>query len=129
MSEFNPETAEHIGIIGNGNIACDIARMFLKDPSEFNNSDAPEHVMKQLRNSKVNTVQMIGRRGITHAAFSIKEIRELAAIENLQTYMVLPEIEDSLTEASKTELLDRAIGRRSKFLRDTFEFIEHGEHY
>lgn len=72
---------------------------------------------------------MIGRRGITHAAFSIKEIRELASLENLQTYMVLPEIEDSLTEASKTELLDRAIGRRSKFLKETFDFIESGEHY
>jgi len=47
-AEFDAEKHEHIGIIGNGNIACDISRMFLKDPSEFTNSDTPAHVMKAL---------------------------------------------------------------------------------
>ena len=107
--DFDPETHSHIGIIGNGNIACDIARMFLKDPSEFHESDTPEHVMEKLRHSKVNTVQMIGRRGITQAAFSTKEIRELANLSNVKTYMVFSEVEDSMTDASHTELLDRAI--------------------
>ena len=127
--EFNPEVNEHIGIIGNGNIACDIARMFLKDPSEFHNSDTPEHVMESLRRSKINTVQMIGRRGITQAAFSTKEIRELASLKNVKTYMVYPEVEESMTDASHTEMLDRAISRRTKFLREEFDIIENGEHY
>mmetsp|Transcript_47332 Transcript_47332/g.62630 ORF Transcript_47332/g.62630 Transcript_47332/m.62630 type:complete len:284 (-) Transcript_47332:403-1254(-) len=127
--EFNPEEHEHIGIVGNGNIACDIARMFLKDPSLFTSSDTPANVMSALQRSKVNTVQMIGRRGITQAAFSTKEIRELASLDNLKTYMVLPEVQDSMTEASRTETLDRAIGRRTKFLTDSFDLIEHGEHY
>jgi len=83
QAEFNPEEHQHIGIIGNGNIACDITRMFLKDPTEFKDSDAPEHVMEQLRRSRVNTIQMIGRRGITQAAFTTKEIRELASLSNL----------------------------------------------
>ena len=43
--DFDPEAHSHIGIIGNGNIACDIARMFLKDPSDFKESDTPEYVM------------------------------------------------------------------------------------
>lgn len=72
---------------------------------------------------------MIGRRGITQAAFSTKEIRELASLANIRTYMVHSEVEDSMTDASHTELLDRAIGRRTKFLRDSLEMIESGEHY
>ena len=56
MEDFDAEVHEHIGIIGNGNIACDVARMFLKDPAEFHDSDTPEHVMEKLRKSKVNTV-------------------------------------------------------------------------
>ena len=72
---------------------------------------------------------MIGRRGITQAAFSIKEIRELSQLANLRTYMVYSEVQDSMTEASLTETLDRAIGRRTKFMKDTFEWIESGEHY
>ena len=129
LDEFDPEAHSHIGIIGNGNIACDITRMFLKDPSEFHSSDTPEHVMKKLRKSKVNTVQMIGRRGITQAAFTTKEIRELANLANVTTYMVHDEIEDSMTDASHTEMLDRAIMRRTNFMKETFEQIESGEHY
>ena len=72
---------------------------------------------------------MIGRRGITHAAFSIKENREVANLSNLQTYMVRSEVEDSITLASRTELLDRAVGRRTKFLQESFKLIESGEHY
>ena len=34
-----------------------------------------------------------------------------------------------MTDASTTECLDRAIGRRTKFLRETFDIIESGEHY
>jgi len=64
-SELDPEAHETIGIIGNGNIACDIARMFLKDPALFSNSDTPAHVLDSLKKSKLHTVQMIGRRGVT----------------------------------------------------------------
>lgn len=128
-AEFNAEENEHIGIIGNGNIACDITRMFLKDPALFHNSDTPEHVMQTLRRSKVNTVSMIGRRGITQAAFSIKEIRELASLENLHTYMVSSEVRDAMTEASHTEMLTRAIDRRTRFLAETFKPIGSAEEY
>ena len=103
--------------------------MFLKDPSDFTTSDTPEHVMESLRKSRIRTVEMIGRRGITQAAFSIKEIRELSQLAGLKTYMVWSEVQDSMTEASLTETLDRAICRRTKFLNEAFEFIENGEHY
>ena len=56
QNEFNPEEHEHIGIIGNGNIACDIARVFLKNPAEFKDSDTPEHVMEALRHSRIKTI-------------------------------------------------------------------------
>ena len=43
--------------------------------------------------------------------------------------MVHSEVVDSMTDASYTETLDRAIGRRTKFLNDSFSLIESGEHY
>ena len=72
---------------------------------------------------------MIGRRGVTQAAFSTKEIRELASLDNLATYMIESEVTDSMTSSSETEMLDRAINRRTQFLADNFVQIEHGEHY
>jgi hypothetical protein len=56
QKEFNLEKIEHLAIIGNGNIACDISRMLLKNVDEFNNSDAPTHVLETLRKSKLNTI-------------------------------------------------------------------------
>lgn len=72
---------------------------------------------------------MIGRRGITQAAFSIKEIRELASLKGLKTYMVDSEVQDSMTDASYTEMLDRPVNRRTKFLMEAFDLIESAEHY
>ena len=72
---------------------------------------------------------MIGRRGVTQAAFSTKEIRELASLDNLATYMIESEVTDSVTSSSEIEMLDRAISRRTQFLADNFVQIEHGEHY
>ena len=70
-------------IIGNGNIFCDISRMLLKDADSFNNTDMPESVINSLRKSKIKNIQSVGRRGITHAAFTTKEIREISAIPDL----------------------------------------------
>ena len=43
--------------------------------------------------------------------------------------MVKSEVEDSMTDASKTEMLDRAISRRTKLLHESSEMIESVEHY
>ena len=43
--------------------------------------------------------------------------------------MVHSEVQDSMTEASGSEMLDRAISRRTKLLHETSEMIESAEHY
>jgi hypothetical protein len=43
--------------------------------------------------------------------------------------MVKSEVAESMTEASQTEMLDRAISRRTQFLTEAFKMIENGEHY
>lgn len=43
--------------------------------------------------------------------------------------MVQSEVDASLNDASTTEFLDRAIGRRTKFLQEQFDMIESAEHY
>jgi len=72
---------------------------------------------------------MIGRRGITQAAFNTKEMRELTSVDNLQTYMVQSEVNDSMTDASRTEALERAYMRRNDFLAEKFTQIESAEQY
>lgn len=88
QDEFDLRAVEELAIIGNGNIACDITRMLTRKVSDFADSDAPAHVMDALRKSNLHTIQLVGRRGITQAAFTTKEIKELCNYEGLNLYMI-----------------------------------------
>jgi adrenodoxin-NADP+ reductase len=82
-SDFNLEEIEDLAIVGNGNVACDIARMLTKKPQEFIDSDTPSPVMAALDKTNLHCVTMIGRRGLVQTAFSTKEIREINAMAGL----------------------------------------------
>jgi hypothetical protein len=53
-----------MAIVGNGNVACDVARIMLKKQDEFGKSDIPSTVLQKLAASNINCVSMIGRRGL-----------------------------------------------------------------
>ncbi len=127
--EFDLEQTERVAIIGNGNIACDMSRILLRDVNDLKTSDAPQPVLDQLARSNVHCIEMIGRRGVTQAAFTTKEIKELCNLEGITTYMIKQEVDDSLNDASKLELLLRGIGRRTDFLKEKSLAIETPEQY
>ena len=69
---------KNVVIVGNGNVAIDVARIFLRKPQDFKASEMAEEALQELmEHKKIRTVEILGRRGVTHSAFSIKEIREL----------------------------------------------------
>jgi adrenodoxin-NADP+ reductase len=68
---------EEAVIIGQGNVALDVARMLLEDVDVLCKSDIAEHAIETLAKSKIKRVHIVGRRGPMQAAFTIKEIREL----------------------------------------------------
>lgn len=130
-SLFDLESIGHLAIIGNGNIACDISRMLLKDVNQFSDSDAPSHVLETLRKSKLHTISMVARRGVTHAAFTTKEIKELCGLSTVpKFYVIRQEWQDSMsTDASKVEAVIRGINRRTEFLEQNSTYIESSEQY
>ncbi len=65
-------------VIGNGNVALDIARLILSDPDEVARTDMADHAIEALAASRVRTVTVLGRRGVEHAAFTSPELRALA---------------------------------------------------
>ncbi|KPM35565.1 NADPH:adrenodoxin oxidoreductase, mitochondrial [Neonectria ditissima] len=64
-------------IIGQGNVALDVARMLLEDVDVLRKTDITEHALAKLADSRIKRVHVVGRRGPMQAAFTIKEIREL----------------------------------------------------
>jgi ferredoxin--NADP+ reductase len=68
---------ERAVIIGNGNVAADVARVLLLPPDELARTDIADHALDALRESRVREVVVLGRRGPAQAAFTSAELREL----------------------------------------------------
>uniref|UniRef100_A0A8D0V973 NADPH:adrenodoxin oxidoreductase, mitochondrial n=1 Tax=Sus scrofa TaxID=9823 RepID=A0A8D0V973_PIG len=64
-------------ILGQGNVALDVARILLTPPEHLEKTDITEAALGALRQSRVKTVWIVGRRGPLQVAFTIKELREM----------------------------------------------------
>ena len=65
---------ERVIVIGNGNVAFDVARVLTADPDELAHTDISEHALTVLRASKVQEVVIAARRGPVHSAFTLPEL-------------------------------------------------------
>lgn len=72
-------------IIGQGNVAADIARILMKPVDDLKSTDIATHALEQLAKSRVREVHIIGRRGPVQAKFASKELRELGALNGCST--------------------------------------------
>ncbi|KAI1651383.1 FAD/NAD(P)-binding domain-containing protein [Daldinia loculata] len=70
-------------IIGQGNVALDVARMLLENVDILRKSDITEAAIETLLKSRIKRVHIVGRRGPMQAAFTIKEIRELMKLHGV----------------------------------------------
>ncbi|ALJ21868.1 FAD-dependent oxidoreductase [Microbacterium sp. No. 7] len=71
-------------IVGNGNVAMDVARMLTASPAQLQHSDAAEHAVRALTAGSVREVVLLARRGPLHAAFTSPELRALGSIPGLR---------------------------------------------
>jgi len=72
-----PLDGEDAVVIGNGNVALDVARILAKTSEEFTGSDIVGHALRALADSAVRTVTILGRRGPHQIAMTPKELGEL----------------------------------------------------
>jgi ferredoxin--NADP+ reductase len=68
-------------VIGNGNVALDVARILAKTEAEFAGSDIVAHALKNLGSHAINRVTLLGRRGPHQIAMTPKELGELGRLE------------------------------------------------
>ena len=79
-----PLEANQIAVIGNGNVALDVARMLIKRPEDLLATDIPDHVYQNLKTSQVTDVHVFGRRGPAQVKFSPLELREALHLEGVE---------------------------------------------
>lgn len=90
---YNPDThfvppdllkIENVTIIGNGNVAMDVARVLLGNSTHWKSTDIALQATEMLQKSQIKQVNIVARRGILQSAFTNKEIRELLELSKLQ---------------------------------------------
>jgi ferredoxin--NADP+ reductase len=64
-------------VVGNGNVAMDVARMLAITPAELERTDVADHALDVLRDHAIEEIVVLGRRGPAQAAFTNPELLEL----------------------------------------------------
>lgn len=96
---FNLDKAKRAVVIGNGNVALDVARMLALDDAELRRTDTADHAIDVLDASTIEEIVVLGRRGPAQAAFTNPEVKELGELEEADVVVDPAEVE--LDPASK----------------------------
>lgn len=100
-------------IVGNGNVALDVARILAKAPAEFAGSDIVNHALAELADSRLRTIHLLGRRGPHQIAMTPKELGELAHLERAS-----PRVDPAdLPDAGDDALLEPGLRKSAAHLR------------
>ena len=84
-------------VIGNGNVAIDVARILVTDPDVLATTDIADHALDALHQRGVSEVVIAGRRGPLQGAFTTLELRELGELDGVDV-IVDPADLDGITD-------------------------------
>jgi ferredoxin--NADP+ reductase len=94
-----PLDAESVAVVGNGNVALDVARLLAKHAEDLLPTEVPDNVYAGLVSSKVTDVHVFGRRGPANVKFTPLELRELGELRDVD--MVVYDEDFDYDEASR----------------------------
>lgn len=122
---------ERAVVIGNGNVAVDVARILARDRDELAATDIADHALDALRAGRVREVLMLGRRGPAQAKFTSAELKEFGELEGVDVrvdpaQLELDEESRALVEAERrvrrnVEILEEFAAREPRDCRCTIE--------
>jgi ferredoxin--NADP+ reductase len=111
-------------IIGNGNVAVDVARILLRTPDELAGTDIADYARVALASGRVREVWLLGRRGPAQAAFTTQELKELGELADADVLvdpadLVLDPASEAEVAASSQRQKNLALLRESSGRRAT----------
>jgi ferredoxin--NADP+ reductase len=108
-------------IVGNGNVALDVARMLASDPERLATTDIADHALETLRTSRVREVILLARRGPAQSAFTLPELTGLLAHPDFDVVVdadladdLAASSADQMTQLKVEALRDRPTATRSR---------------
>ncbi len=109
--ELEPKLdGKSVAIIGNGNVALDIARLLGKTPDELASSDLCAHARAAFEAARIEDIWLIGRRGPLEASFTTAELAEFGELSRVATLVdgaALPEIIPEHFDAEQRKLAEK----------------------
>ncbi|MBD8053289.1 FAD-dependent oxidoreductase [Rhodococcus ruber] len=110
-------SGERAVLVGNGNVALDVARILTMDVDELARTDIADHALEALRRSNIREVVLLGRRGPAQAAYSNPEFLALGDLNGVD--VVVDESELDLDPASaELAAADPAVAMRMRLARE-----------
>ena len=108
---------EAVAVIGNGNVAMDVARILASTYEELVVTDMADYALEALRESRVKDIYVLGRRGPAQAAFTSPELRELGDLQGADVVVRPEDVElDALTSEDMLKNEDRTAERNVQTL-------------
>jgi ferredoxin--NADP+ reductase len=107
--DFDLPNMKRVAVIGVGNVAMDVTRILARTIDELHPTDIADYALDALKNSGVEEIIVLGRRGPAQAAFTNPEIKELGEMEDAD--IIVPKADATLDELSLADL--KANGERS----------------
>lgn len=107
-------TGERAVIIGNGNVALDVARILTADPGLLAATEIADHALEALRASAIREVVILGRRGVEQAAFTLPELVGLLSHSDLEFVVEGADLDEPIADpmaARKVAALRDAVAR------------------
>ena len=109
-------SCERAVVIGNGNVALDVARMLCLSHEELASTDIADHALRALDDSAISEIVVVGRRGPAQAAFTNPELLELGELADTDVIVDQEELERAL--ATPDPSMDPTAERNVAVLRD-----------
>ncbi|GAA5954324.1 hypothetical protein JCM21900_005025 [Sporobolomyces salmonicolor] len=103
---------EHVTVIGQGNVALDVARMLLKPVDLLRAFDVPEYALAELSRSRIKRVDIVGRRGPLQLAATTKELREMMNLPGVAFEMDQGLLDDAVRQVEENPKMEGARMRK-----------------
>ncbi|GAA2909352.1 ferredoxin--NADP+ reductase [Microbacterium keratanolyticum] len=100
-----PLEAQSVAVIGNGNVALDVARILAKHGEDLRSTEVPDNVLAGLEASAVTDVHVFGRRGPADIKFTPIELRELGEVRDVDIVLHDEDFEGVDITAAETNQL------------------------
>lgn len=108
-ADLAPRIGMGVAIVGNGNVALDIARILAKTPEEMAQSDICAHAADTIATAPVTDIYICGRRGPVEASFTSAELAEMGHLRRAR-----PVVDAAALDGASTEAVEDPRSRKIK---------------